>query len=44
MRGRRGRGQEMTRLVLFFLFCFFYTLSRPRERFRARDVMAGKEL
>lgn len=41
----RGGGEEMTRLVLFFLFCFFFdTLSRPRERFRLRDVMAGKEL
>lgn len=30
-------------LLVFFLF-FFDTLSRPRERFRARDVMAGKKL
>lgn len=39
----REGGDDSTGLIFLVLF-FFDTLSRPRERCRARDVMAGKEL
>lgn len=39
----REARDDSTGLVLLILF-FFDSLSRPRERCRARDVMAGKEL
>lgn len=39
-----SKGGDDSTGLFFFLFSFFDTLSRPRERCRARDVMVGKEL